>query len=192
MNLMSEFKMPKINMSSMIDKSILPTSAADFGIDTGAVNSKVNEVASKFDLKGSIDLSKYPNLKDKALAAIQSVPTFGHFSLMSFIPSSFFDQIDTNQMQNELNSKLAGLDLGEFGTLKLPDDIGGMAKDIISGKGIDFMSLYSMPAMEVPSYNLDSSFDLGEMTSEIDQLSSIAGDEFNMDEYLKEFSDINV
>ena len=37
MNLMSEFKMPKIDVSSMIDKSILPTSAADFGIDSGAV-----------------------------------------------------------------------------------------------------------------------------------------------------------
>ena len=95
-------------------------------------------------------------------------------------------------MQNELNSKLAGLDLGEFGTLKLPDDIGGMAKDIISGKGIDFMSLYSMPAMEMPSYNIDSSFNMDELTSEVDQLSSIANNEFDMNEYMKEFSDLQL
>ena len=190
MGLMSEFKMPQIDIPKL-DKSILPTST-DFGINTGEINSKIGSVASKFNLKDSIDLSKYPNLKDKAMAAVKSVPTFGHFSLTSLIPSSFFDQIDTTKIQSDLNGKLAGLDLGEFGTLKLPDDIGSMAKDVISGKGIDFMSLYSMPAMEMPSYNLDSSFNLDEMTSEINQISSIASDEFNMNEYLKEFSDISM
>ena len=75
--------------------------------------------------------------------------------------------------------------------MKLPDDVGSMAKDIISGKGVDFMSLYSMPAMETPSYNIDSSFNLDEITSEMNQISSIASDEFNMDEYMNELSNIS-
>jgi len=188
MNLMSNFKMPNIDIPK-VDTSILPK-AADLGINSDQVNGMVRDVADKLDLKDSIDLSRYPNLKDKALAAVQSIPTFGHLSLMSFIPSSFFDQIDTAKIQSDLNGKLGGINLGEFGTLKLPDDIGSMAKDIISGKGIDFMSLYSMPAMEVPSYNIDSNFNLDELTSEVDQLSSIASNEFDMNEYMKEFSDI--
>ena len=75
--------------------------------------------------------------------------------------------------------------------MKLPDDVGSMAKDIISGKGVDFMSLYSMPAMETPTYNIDSSFNLDEMTSEMNQISSIASDEFNMDEYMNELSNMS-
>ena len=75
--------------------------------------------------------------------------------------------------------------------MKLPDDVGSMAKDIISGKGVDFMSLYSMPAMETPTYNIDSSFNLDEITSEMNQISSIASDEFNMDEYMNELSNMS-
>ena len=75
--------------------------------------------------------------------------------------------------------------------MKLPDDVGSMAKDIISGKGVDFMSLYSMPAMETPTYNIDSSFDLDEITSEMNQISSIASDEFNMNEYMNELSNMS-
>lgn len=190
MDLMSNFKIPKIDIPK-IDTSVLP-SASDFGINTGDVNNTINEVVNKFDLKDSIDLSKYPNLKDKAMGVVKNIPTMGKFSLVSLIPDSFFDQIDTSKIQNDLNSKLGEINLGEFGTLKLPDDVGGMAKDIISGKGIDFMSLYSMPAMEVPSYNLDSAFNLDELTSEVDQLSNIASNEFDMNQYLKEFSDISI
>jgi hypothetical protein len=47
-----------------------------------------------------------------------------------------------------------------------------------------------MPAMEVPTYNIDSDFNLDELTSEVDQISSIASNEFDMNEYMKEFSDI--
>jgi len=190
MNVMSNFKIPKIDIPKL-DTSVLP-SAEDFGIDTGKVNGMVENVINKVDLKGSIDLSKYPNLKEKALGAIQAVPTFGHFSLTSLIPDSFFDQIDTAKIQSDLNEKLGAFNLGEFGTLKLPDDVGSMAKDIISGKGIDFMSLYSMPAMEMPSYNIDSSFNLDELSSEVNQLSSIANNEFDMNEYMKEFSDLQL
>lgn len=191
MNLMSNFKIPKVDIPE-IDAGILPSSAADFGFDTAKINNDLGTLASKFDIKNSIDLSKYPNLKDKALDVVKSVPAIGRFSLTSLIPSSFFDRIDTMKIQDDINGKLSSLDLGELGTLKLPNDVGSMAKDIISGKGIDFMSLYSMPAMETPSYNISSDFNLDEMTSEIDQLSNIASDEFNMDEYLKEFSDISI
>ena len=53
------------------------------------------------------------------------------------------------------------------------------------------MSLYSMPAMEMPTYNIDSSFNLDEITSEMNQISSIASDEFNMDEYMNELSNMS-
>ena len=189
MGLMSNFKMPNIDIPK-IDSSILP-SASDLVINTGEINGMISDVSNKVDLKNKIDLSKYPNLKDTAMDVVRNVPAIGSFSLVSLIPSSFFDKIDTNKIQSDLNIKLGEINLGELGTLKLPDDVGSMAKDIISGKGVDFMSLYSMPAMETPTYNIDSSFNLDEMTSEMDQISSIASDEFNMDEYMNELSNIS-
>lgn len=189
MGLMSNFNIPKIDIPKL-DANILP-SASDFGINTSEINGAINDISSRLDLKGALDLSKYPNLKEKASAAISAIPSFGNFSLASMIPDSFFDQIDTSRIQETLNSKLTGFDLGEFGTLKLPDNVGEMAKDIISGKGIDFMSLYSMPAMEVPSYNISSDFNLDELTTEVDQIQSIASNEFDVNEYMKEFSDIS-
>ena len=182
MGLMMNFKMPNIDIPK-IDSSILPSSS-DLGINTGEINGMISDVSNKVDLKNKIDLSKYPNLKDTAMDVVRNVPAIGSFSLVSLIPSSFFDKID-------INNKLGEINLGELGTLKLPDDVGSMAKDIISGKGVDFMSLYSMPAMETPSYNIDSSFNLDEMTSEMNQISSIASDEFNMDEYMNELSNIS-
>ena len=184
MGLMLNFKMPNIDIPK-IDSSILP-SASDLGINTGEINGMISDVSNKVDLKNKIDLSKYPNLKDTAMDVVRNVPAIGSFSLVSLIPSSFFDKIDTTKIQSDINNSL-----GELGTLKLPDDVGSMAKDIISGKGVDFMSLYSMPAMETPSYNIDSSFNLDEMTSEMNQISSIASDEFNMDEYMNELSNIS-
>ena len=182
MGLMSNFKMPNIDIPK-IDSSILPSSS-DFGINTGEINGMVSDVVNKVDLKNKIDLSKYPNLKDTAMDVVKNVPAIGSFSLVSLIPSSFFDEIDTTKIQSDINNKLGEINLGELGTLKLPDDVGSMAKDIISGKGVDFMSLYSMPAMETPTYNIDSTFDLDEITSEMNQISSIASDEFNMNEYM--------
>jgi hypothetical protein len=115
----------------------------------------------------------------------------GQMSLTSFIPNSFFSQIDTTKIQSDLNSKLGTIDLGEFGTLKLPDDVGSMAKDLFSGKGIDFMSLYSMPAMETPSYNIDSAFNMDEMMAEVNTFSNLASDEFDVNQYINDFSDIS-
>lgn len=189
MGLMSNFKMPNIDIPK-IDSSILPSSS-DFGINTGEINGMISDVANKVDLKNKIDLSKYPNLKDTAMDVVRNVPAIGSFSLVSLIPSSFFDKIDTTKIQSDLNNKLGEINLGELGTLKLPDDVGSMAKDIISGKDVDFMSLYSMPAMETPTYNIDSSFDLDEITSEMNQISSIASDEFNMNEYMNELSNMS-
>ena len=189
MGLMLNFKMPNIDIPK-IDSSILP-STSDLGINTGEINGMISDVSNKVDLKNKIDLSKYPNLKDTAMNVVRNVPAIGSFSLVSLIPSSFFDKIDTNKIQSDLNIKLGEINLGELGTLKLPDDVGSMAKDIISGKGVDFMSLYSMPAMETPTYNIDSSFDLDEITSEMNQISSIASDEFNMDEYMNELSNMS-
>lgn len=189
MGLMLNFKMPNIDIPK-IDSSILP-STSDLGINTGEINGMISDMSNKVDLKNKIDLSKYPNLKDTAMDVVRNVPAIGNFSLVSLIPSSFFDKIDTTKIQSDINNKLGEINLGELGTLKLPDDVGSMAKDIISGKGVDFMSLYSMPAMETPSYNIDSSFNLDEMTSEMNQISSIASDEFNMDEYMNELSNIS-
>ena len=189
---MADFKMPKIDILKP-DMGLLQSSMnfADMGIPTKEVNGLIDDTLKKFDVKDSFDLSRYPNLKDKALGALRALPSMGQMSLTSFIPNSFFSQIDTTKIQSDLNSKLGTIDLGEFGTLKLPDDVGSMAKDLFSGKGIDFMSLYSMPAMETPSYNIDSAFNMDEMMAEVNTFSNLASDEFDVNQYINDFSDIS-
>ena len=97
MGLMSNFKMPNIDIPK-IDSSIRP-STSDFGINTGEINGMLSDVSNKVDLKNKIDLSKYPNLKDTAMNVVRNVPAIGSFSLVSLIPSSFFDEIDTTKIQ---------------------------------------------------------------------------------------------
>lgn len=192
MGVLANFKMPKIDIPK-IDKSILPD-ASDMGFNTGAINSQIDELKSNFKTDG-LDFSKMENPKDKALEVIKAVPKIGNFSLMSVVPTDMLDKLDTESITKNINSSLSLIDLDGMGTLQLPSDVGTMAKDVINGKGIDFQSLYKMPVnnpFDTSQYSLGSDFDINEMMNEANALSDAATGEFNIDEYLDEFSDIGL
>lgn len=179
------FKLPKI------DKSILP-SATSFGIDTGSINSKLSELKDNINVDG-INLPDLPDIKSGASNLIKSIPSIGNFSMMSLVPNSLLDQMDTNKITDQINKELASVDMGEFGSLQLPSDVGTVAKDIISGKGIDFSSLYTMPPVNVfQEPKLGSDFNTEELMSEINALESAANNEFDIEKYVSEFNNIDV
>lgn len=192
MGVIANFKMPKIDLPK-IDKSILPSSS-DF-INTDQLNNSIDDIKSKLDF-GKFDISSMGNPKDEAVKVLQSIPKIGNFSLMSLVPSQMLDSLDTEKITKDINSKLSEeLDMGELGSFQLPSDVGTMAKDVISGKGIDFSSLYKMPTnnpFDTSSYSLGSDFDIDELMSEAEMMTDAASNEFDIDKYLKEFEDIGV
>lgn len=189
MGSLANFKLPNVNIPK-IDKSILPT-ASDFGV--GNINDSLSSLKDKINTDG-ISLDNLPNPKGEALDMLKSIPKIGNFSIMSLVPTSMLDKMDTEKMTKDINAELASLDTGDI-KLQLPNDIGTMAKDAISGKGIDFSSLYSMPTIANSfntSYNIGSDFNMDEMMAEVNAMSDAASGEFDINKYVKEFSDLDI
>lgn len=191
MGAFSNFKIPDV---AKIDKSMLPDlSGSDIGKE---ISAKVKDVGKNLNINNAFNANGIENPKTAIISAAKTVPQIANFNLMSLIPNSMLDKVDTDKIMGDLNNKFSGLNLQSLGFNGLTDgtinDISSAAKKILSGEELDFSSLYSMPAVPDFESQVGSEFNMDEMINEANTMVDIGTNDFDINKYLNDFGDLTI